>query len=408
MNKMVQAQSMSKYIQDIWFVALLTVVFHDETNFVLPFLWIFLQMIIVICVQIIMRKTGPNPIIPFIIPTSVLLLLFLFNTPLWLYIIGTGISIWRIQIRFNKIQDEQTVESSYNSNFFLLFLIVHFCCFMLGVENYIFPLYSVVVLGIVFFISARLFTVWISTNKQNSASLSQVLSGLSIGLLSVLGLSTVLYFTIPFIRTGFGFLLVKVLSVATIPLIPILEYLDRLLDRVNLKTLEETERSPEEQLESEPYERVFESVDNIFPFEIVFFIIAIIVILLFVRLLLKNKPDKLPESTSVIHYLNKDLEDEEEGNQSKSSLSLYNVDTSLLREKYQAFELEASLYAYNRSQSETVRDWFQRMEWVVPEEFFQVYEEVRYGGLTITSKKAELFQSHLVNIKNTFFFKKDV
>ena len=61
-----------------------------------------------------MSKTGPRPIIPYIVPMGVLLILFLFNSPLWLYIIGTGISIWRLQVRFNKMQDEQTVESNYH------------------------------------------------------------------------------------------------------------------------------------------------------------------------------------------------------------------------------------------------------------------------------------------------------
>ena len=84
------------------------------------------------------------------------------------------------------------------------------------------------------------------------------------------------------------------------------------------------------------------------------------------------------------------------------------MDTSLLREKYQQFEVEASFYTYNRAKSETVRDWFRRMEWVVQDEFFQVYEEVRYGGQTISSEKAQLFQTNLETIKKEFFFEKDV
>ena len=48
------------------------------------------------------------------------------------------------------------------------------------------------------------------------------------------------------------------------------------------------------------------------------------------------------------------------------------------------------------------------MEWVVQDEFFQVYEEVRYGGQTISSEKAQLFQTNLETIKKEFFFEKDV
>lgn len=179
----VQAQSMGKYIQDIWNAALILVIFQHETTFALPFLWIILQMIVAICTQIIISKTGPNPIIPFIVPTSILLILFLFNSPIWLFIIGVGFSIWRIQIRFNKIQDEQTVDSNYIIYFFLVFIAVHFTCYILKQDNYTFNLYSIVILGVVLFVGMRLYAVWMSTNKQNSASMSNMVVGFCFGLL---------------------------------------------------------------------------------------------------------------------------------------------------------------------------------------------------------------------------------
>lgn len=405
----VQAQSLEKYMQDIWFVALLLVIFQHETVFVLPFLWIILQLIIAICMQIIMSRTGPNPVIPFIVPTTVLLILFLFNSPLWLFVLGAGISIWRIQVRFNKIQDDQTVESNYNLNFFLLFLVVHLICFMLRIENYIFPLYCIVILGIVLPVAMRLYAVWMSTNKQNSASMPQVIGGFSLGLLSVVGLSTAIYFLSPFIRKGLGFLLGKVTSIAIIPFMPLLEYLDKLLDRLEIKVPEESERiQSEEQTELEPTEMVSGSFGNGFPFEIFFMALAVIVVIVFVRFLLKSKPDTLLAEPSVIHYLNKELEDDQEEKQRNGQLSLYKVDTSLLREQYKEFEEEAALFSFERTKSETVREWFLRMEWAVKDEFIQIYEEVRYGGLTITSDKAEFFLSTLKNIKTKFFFEKDV
>ncbi|QUG40911.1 hypothetical protein KD050_16690 [Psychrobacillus sp. INOP01] len=408
-NVKVQAQSLGKYIQDVWIVALPLVIFQHETTFELPFLWLILQTIIAICMQITMDRTGPNPIIPFIVPTSVLLILFLFNSPLWLFMLGAGISIWRIQIRFNKMQDEQTVESNYNLNFFLIFLAVHFICFILGLENYIFPLYSVVISGVVLPVALRLYAVWVSTNKQNSASMSQVIGGFSLGLLSVASLSTVLYFTFPFIRKGLDVLLGKVMSIAIIPFIPLLEYLDKLLSRLEIKVPEESERiQSEEQTELEPNEIVSESIGNGFPFEIIFFVLAIIVIVFFIRLLLKNKPDTLSADPSAIHYINKELEEDRKEKQLNAQQSLYLVDTSLLREKYKEFEVEATLYDYDRTKSETVREWFHRMEWTVKDEFFQVYEEVRYGGRAIQSEKAEFFLSNLEIIKTKYFFEKDV
>lgn len=405
----VQTQSMGKYIQDIWLIALLLVIFQHDTSFTLPYLWIILQIIIAISMQLIIRKTGPNPIIPFIVPTSVLLILFLFNSPLWLFIVGAGISIWRLQVRFNKIQDEQNVESNYLINFLFVFLTVLVIGFMLQLDDFTFTLYNVVITGIVLFVGMRLYAVWKSTNKNNSASMSYVVGGFSLGLLGITGLSTILYMALPFIRKVLGLLIGKVISIAIIPFIPLLEYLDKLLDKLDLKFPEEIESDPlEEEEEMDPTEMISESNGVDFPFEIILYILAAMIIIFFVRFLLRNKTDILTADSSVIQYVNKDLEDDKEDKKLDAQLSLYKVDTSLLREKYKEFELEASLYTYKRTKSETVRDWFGRMEWMVQEEFFQVYEEVRYGGRTISSKKAEVFESNLEKIKNTFFFEKDV
>ncbi|MFJ7825137.1 hypothetical protein [Psychrobacillus sp. NPDC096623] len=404
----VQAQSMGKYIKDVWIIALLLVIVQHETTFTLPFLWIILQIIIAILVQIIFSRTGPNPIIPFIIPTIVLLILFLFHSPFWLFLVGSGISIWRVQVRFLKEQDDQTYESDYFIYYFLVFLAVHFIGFILKLDDYSTTSYSVVISGIVIFVAMRLYAVWISTNKQNSASLTYVVGGFILGLLCIAGLSTGLYFVIPFIRKVLDILLEKVVSIAIIPFLPLLEYLEKLLSKLEIKTPEETERiQSEEQTELEPPESFEGFIGDGFLFEIILFAISAIVIILFVRFLLKNKSDTITTKPSVIHYLNKELEDQEE-KQLNGQLSLYKVNTSLLREKYKEFEVEASFYGFHRTKSETVREWFLRMKWPVKNEFFQIYEELRYGDVTISSEKAELFLSNLEEIKITFFFEKDV
>lgn len=405
----VQAQSMGNYIQDVWIIALILVIFQHETTFKLPFLWIILQFVIVILVQLIISKTGPNPIIPFIVPTSVLLILFLFYSPFWLFLVGVGISIWRIQVRFLKIQDDQTYESDYLIYYFLVFLAVLFIGFILKLDDYSITLYSLVISGVVIFAAMRLYAVWISTNKQNSATLTHVVGGFILGLLCIVGLSTGLYFVIPFIRKVLDILLEKVISIAIIPFLPILEYLDKLLSKLEIKTPEELERIPsEEKTEFEPTEDFSEIIGSGFPFEIILFAIAAVVILLFVRFLLKNKSDTITSEPSVIHYLNKELEDDQKEKMPNGQPSLYKVNTSQLREKYQEFEAEASYYAFHRTKSETVREWFLRMKWPVKDEFFQIYEELRYGDVTISSEKAQLFLSNLEKIKKTFFFKKDV
>lgn len=405
----VQAQSMGKYIQDVWLIALILVLFQNDTTFRLPFLWIMLQIIIAILVQFLLKRAGPTPLIPFIVPIIVLLILFLFQCPFWLFLIGLGFTIWRVQVRFLKIQDDQIFESDYLIYYFLVFLAVLFIGFVLKLDDYSITLYSVVISGIVLFVALRLYAVWSSTNKQNSAAFSYVAGVFSLGLLCIAGLSTAVYFMVPFVRGLLGILLEKVVSIAVIPFVPLLEYLDKLVGMLELKPLEEIEpTSFEEQTEVEPAEGINETLGSGFPFEIILFVLVAIVIILFVRLLWRNKPDTSTSEPNIIQYVNKKLEVEQENEQLNGVHTLYKVDTSMLREKYKEFEQEASFHAFHRTKSETVREWFLRMEWPVNDEFFRVYEEVRYGDVTISAEKADFFLSNLEKIKIKFFFEKDV
>ncbi|MDI2589612.1 hypothetical protein OR571_21530 [Psychrobacillus sp. NEAU-3TGS] len=117
----IQAQSFGNYLRDTWFVALLFVLIRSETTVDLPLIWILLQLIVAIVSLFTFGKTGPNRIFPFVIPFFILLSLFLFNSSIWLFLGSVVFSAWRIHVRFNTRQEEQTMDSPFTLYYFLLF-----------------------------------------------------------------------------------------------------------------------------------------------------------------------------------------------------------------------------------------------------------------------------------------------
>ncbi|GGA17680.1 hypothetical protein [Psychrobacillus lasiicapitis] len=404
----IQAQSFGNYLRDIWFVALLFVLIRKETTVDLPLIWICLQLIITIVSLFIFGKTGPNRISPFVIPFLILLPLILFSSPIWLFLGSVVFSTWRLQVRFNERQEEQAMDSPFTLYYFFTFLGVHFVSFLLGHEGYQFLLYAVFLIGITLFGGVRLFAVSLYANSENTITKTKLASIYLLSMFGVFSLSALVYFLVPFFRKVVDQLFEKVIRVALIPFAPLIGYLEGFIKGLPIQEEEESIRIPVEELaEIEQKELITKEPLINFPFEWIFIGLAIVAILFVVRYLLKNKPMRLNAELQNIQYENKQIDDAEDKQITHPS-SLYQVETSFLREKYIQFELEAHGYDYIRDKSETVREWFERQQWTVDSTFFQTYEEIRYGGKTISSEKANLFVENLESIKKEKFLKKDV
>ncbi|WP_144509448.1 DUF4129 domain-containing protein [Bacillus sp. FJAT-22090] len=405
----IQSQSFGNYLQDIWLIALVFVLIYNQTTVNLPLIWLLLQMVIALTAFLIFRKTGPSRAVPFIIPPLILLLLFVFGAPFWLFGLASIFSIWRMQVRFNTLQEEQTMDSGFTLLFLGVFLGAHFISFVLGYEGYRIILYTILLTGIALFFGIRFFTVTTGLDKHNSLTKTKVLRIYAAIMAIVVSLSITIYFIAPFIRGILEFLLGGLVRILLVPLRPLINYLEKVLDGMEIRQMEEGEREriPIGQQDTlEPKESTTEGLATNFPVEWILLGIAIIVIIVVLHYLLKNRPEKIEIKHNDIHYENEQMSEEEE--QKKPIYSLYQVETSILREKYAQFELEAHAYELERNKSETAREWFKRMEWQVENEFFEIYEEVRYGGRSISSEKAELFIKSLEKIKEEKFLKKEV
>lgn len=404
----IQAQSFGNYLRDIWFVALIFVLIQHQTTVALPFLWIGLQVIIAIVSLVLFRKRGPNRIFPFVIPFFILMPLFLFGAPILLFVVSVVFSVWRIQSRFNTSQEEQTMDNPFTLFYFFTFLGIHFVSYLLGYEDYHFVLYTVFITGIALFGGVRLFAVSMNTDKYQELTKNSLSGIYLLILVVVVSISSVIYFIVPIFRKLLDLLFVTVLRVVIIPIAPLMGYFEDFLKGLQIKQPEEGERTPiGEQAEIETKELATNESFANFPIEWIFIALAMIAILFFIRYLWRNKPKNLEVEMHSVQYENEQITEKEE-KETKQSNSLYQVEPSYLREKYAQFELEAHSYDFERTRSETVREWFKRRQWQVEPSFFSIYEEVRYGGKMISSEKAELFMKNLETIKNENFFKKDV
>lgn len=402
-----QPQSLGKYIEDIWIVALFFVIVQQQTTISLPFLWIALQLLIVVMMQIVGRKFGGSQLVTILIPA--VLLIPLISGSIWLYLVSVVFSMWRLDARFKRLQEEQTLGSNFLLFFFLSFVGVYL--FLLSNnKDYLTFLYVVFVSGILVFCILRLIAVWSAADRTNTISKKMLALWIGIGILVVSISSFLVYSLFPFVREGIGFLLEGFLTVLMFivgpPMQSLIEYIQsNAIDPATI--INSTE--PGEQLEEQQEPLSYEKPGGFAYVKWLLVAIGATGIAGVVYFLLKKKPEFFVRAENPITYENSayNPEQENESNGQRSN-SLYAIESSYLREQYSKFETEAVHYELERRKNETVREWFRRMAWEVKPAFYDIYEEVRYGGASIDENKAKIFLETLEKIKNNNFFKKDV
>lgn len=409
LNNSTQPVSYEKYLKDMWLATFFFILMLNETTVSLPFLWVSIQFFIVVVAQYTFSKFGPSLFTAISIPTIALLSLFLFGAPLWLYGIGVLISMCSLHYRYNVLQNEEDSDNPFAMLSLSVFLSIHLICFLLVMENYKLPLYSVFVGGIIFFVGSRLFIVWRKSSTHTKVKLNRVALLYLVGLLSIFFLSFLIYLIFNPIRQLLNVILQGLFTVVMMPLTPLLIYLEKHIGKLFNEPVEEKEQD---------LETTHGKMDDLlpdkseviafpFPIEWVLFGVLGIAILLIVTYIIKKKIElPVEQQSNNFIYKNDDLPIQEEEPINPSTI--YRVEASILRELYLEFEKEANSLGYEREKSETVREWFKRMSWKVEGEFFSIYEEVRYGGHLVGKEKANTFVQELDKIKKIIFLKKEV
>ncbi len=402
----VQPQSLGKYLEDIWIVALFLVIFQQQTVFPLPFVWVSLQVLIVCIALFTFRKAGKSQLAVFVIPIIVLLPLLLGS--FWLYIFLTVFSIWRLDTRFNRLQEDQIYGSNYLLFYFLSFIGIFLFLKSMN-PSFITTLYIIFISGILIFWITRILAVWSAADKRNTISTKLLSLGIGVGVVLLGSVAFMVYYLFPYLREGIGVLLEWFIKILVLIFGTPLESFIEFIKSITVEP--ETSQGPvgtEEFSEEEKLNTNFESPVSFSNLKWLLFGGSSLVIAAIVYFLLKRKPEILERKENPIFYENSNFTQEEDKEEERTYKSIYQIEASYLREQYIKFEQEAQLYDLERKKSETVREWFLRMSWDVEPQFFEIYEEVRYGGISIEENRAILFTQSLEKIKNKNFFKKDV
>ena len=141
-----------------------------------------------------------------------------------------------------------------------------------------------------------------------------------------------------------------------------------------------------------------------FPWLAIIISVSILGIVIIFWRLSKNKTEKVEVAQEQTVYersgsnLNKEVE-------MPSTTWLYSMNTNLVRDKYREFESEAGRMGYSRQQNETVREWFNREGWQVSENFYEVYNLVRYSGQQMNAQDGEWFMTELKKLLLKYFDK---
>lgn len=402
-TSLIQIQSIGKLLQDIWLSALIVSLLSLQTSISAPFLWVGILIAILISVTFLFHKTGYQ--IALSVGVSIIfgLTVFIFNGPFWFFVLIVIFSLWRIQERFAKLQEDST-----NEGFFFLFLVLLFImsAFYASIfkEEALPSIYIIVILGISTFVLERLTIHWISTKHVNKISLNHVvlvyLTIISVAGTVLLLISQYAHFARKQLVNIFG----DVIMVILYPIGWLIEWL-RNLFTMNIKNsvvaIKPKERAVEKREQETVEQSEFITASADIPWTIISIGVGAILLLIVILVVSKYKREDIGIADSGTTYVRETIS-ESQTVSSKEVEWLYSMETSKVREAYRQFEKEAQLTGYSRKKEETIREWFRRQNWSVADRFYTVYDVVRYSQGKMDAEDGEWFIQELTLLSKKY------
>lgn len=400
-NSLIQIQSIGKLLQDIWLSALLVSLFSIQTSMSAPFLWLGILIAILISVSLLFHKTGYQ--IALSVGVSILfgLFVFAFNGPFWFFILIVIFSIWRIQERFAKLQEDATNEGFFF--IFLVFLFVMTAFFAsIYIEEALPTIYILTISGISIFVLDRLVVQWVSTKHVNKMNLYQVV----LAYLAIISVAGSVLFLISNYAHWARIHIVNIFGdVLIVFLYPIGWLIDKLRDLVymNIRTPEDKKADKQpETVEPDPVKQSeFITGSTDIPWTIISIGIGAVLLLFVILLISKYKRENLENADEIgISFVRESISDSQ--TISTKVDWAYSMESSKVREAYREFEKEAKLTGYTRKKEETIREWFRRQNWFVADRFYTVYDVVRYSQGQMDAEDGEWFIQQLTLLSKKY------
>ena len=405
-RSLVQFESFGKFLQDAWLASFVLIFLPSETLISTPYLWITALFVIALAVNLLFIKTGYQIAITLVVSVIVGLSVFLFDAPFWLFVVIIAFSIWRVQERYAKLQEDATHDGSFFTLLVVIFALSYFLITVLNKTQAIQDVIILVLVGSVLFILDRIIVQWLRSKNSNHVPFSKVL----FIYFSIITFAAVTFALMVGIgskaREWFVMLFGNIIEFILYPVGLLFVWLQNIFKQsINPPEILETARKGKVDVKPAQTQQVeWINAPGDFPWITIVVAVSILGIAILVWRLSKNKTETnevLNEQAQYDRERSELVHDEKQS----STTWLYSIDTNLVRDKYRDFERQAGQFGFSRQPNETVREWFKRQEWQVSERFYEVYDMVRYSGQQMDAQDGEWFMIELQKLLLKYFDK---
>lgn len=405
---LIEIQSIGNFLQDTWLAAFFLVFFRTQTTFPTPYVWLGILICILIVITLLFKKIGYQIAGSVVVSIFFGLGVFVFSGPFWLFVLIVVFSIWRIQERFSKIQEDSTYDGFFFTLLVILFSLSYFLATISKNEEALSNTYFLTISGVLLYILNRLIVQWMLTRDINQLALSKVIRVYLI----IVGAASLVYFLISsfahWIRMQVIDLFGGLFMVILYPIGMLMDWL-RGFYHVNLTIPKEEESVVQgESVIREDVKPTSESVNvvNDLPWTIILIVISTVLLIFFIWRFSKNKREEFDVIDEGVSFIREPIKHTQVISVCEIEWA-YSMETNVVRDAYREFEKKASEIGYTRQKEETIREWFKRQNWKVSERFYTVYDVVRYSQSSMNSLDGEWFIQHLNSLSKNYF-KKDV
>ncbi|PUB17992.1 hypothetical protein [Paenisporosarcina sp. OV554] len=405
-RSLVQYESFGKFLQDAWLVSFLVLFMPNETLISPHYIWIAVLFSIAIAVNLLFLKTGYQIAISLVVSVIVGLIVFIFNAPFWLFLFIIAFSVWRVQERYAKIQEDATHDGSFFTLLVVMFAISYFLITVFNKTQVVRDVFILAIVGSVLFVLDRIVVQWLRSKNSTQVPFSKVLF-IYMSIISFAAVAFALMLGIGSkAREWFVLLFGDIIELILYPVGVVFVWLQSIFTQFSQEPESKNLMKPQK-IEVRPQQ--FQQLDWLdapgdFPWLAIIISVSILGIVIIIWRLSKNKTEKVEvaEEQTLYERSVSNLNKEEE---MPSTTWLYSMNTNLVRDKYREFESEAGRMGYSRQQNETVREWFNREGWQVSENFYEVYNLVRYSGQQMNDQDGEWFMTELKKLLLKYFDK---
>lgn len=389
---------------ELLLVSYLLLFINIDTFIPAAYLWMAMSILSGIITYVLARKTHYSAGLGLGVSLLLSLSLFLAGLPLFIVIGISGYSFWRIHENFSKSKVMGWPFLIANTIVFVVFYLLTKPFYVN--DNPIELMKKFVILYAISIILYFLIRFTMTCMNERSLNGFRFLESGKV-FAALVGIAiltyTVVYFLFTPVRNGiiavvgflFGGLFMFILKIITPPLDAMIAYLDSL--RVKVKDDPEGDVIYSDFDMQEKVQVIGTTMKDSGP---LITSVAIIGLLLLFILMWRRKSSGL--KNEVGNFTIKSSRPTKNGRKSKSIYD-YSDTEGEIRNAFKNFEELAQSSKLARYHGETVKEWFNRMDWRIDDKLYAIYDQARYGSETISELDRREFIETLEGIKRKFF-----